>query len=203
MSKSLCVGIAGGSGSGKTTLARRLAACLEEKAVLVALDWYYKDLAHLELESRRRENFDHPGALEWERLVADVETLAKGGTAEVPVYDFAEHCRKLETLRLESKPVVLIEGIHALHDPRLRALLDLGVFVDADADVRLARRLRRDVAERGRSEERVLRRYEGQVRPMHAAFVEPAKGFADLVISGVEIGEEAARVLAAIRGLAR
>lgn len=180
------VGIAGGTGAGKTTLARRLRDAAPAGAVAhLALDDYYRDLSDLPLDARGARDFDRPEALDLEHLVADLEALRAGRAADVPVYDFRTHARVRDRVRrVEPTPLVVVEGILLLADARVRERLDLRVFVDAPADVRLARRLRRDVAERGRTPESVLAQYDASVRPAHEALVAPSRAHAHLVVPG-------------------
>lgn len=177
------IGIAGGSGSGKTTIAH---AVLEDvgpdRAVLVPHDAYYRDLPHLEFEQRAQVNFDHPDSLETELMVEQIKSLVSGSPIELPVYDFSLHLRKPQTVATKPAPVILVEGILVLAEPALRDLMDLKIFIDTDADLRLARRLQRDVAERRRSVASVLDQYMTTVRPMHLQFVEPNKRYADIII---------------------
>lgn len=178
------VGVAGGSGSGKTTVVRGLIRGLggADHVGVIHHDAYYRDAAHLPAEERKRINYDHPDALETELLIEHLEALVSGRGVDVPVYDFANHVRTDRTERVEPRPVVILDGILILWDPRLRALMDVKLFVDADADVRLGRRLQRDMDERGRSPESVLTQYMETVRPMHLEFVEPSKRYADVII---------------------
>lgn len=169
--------VAGGTASGKTTVAAQAAARLG--ALLLHHDRYYHDVAE-----PRGHNYDHPDALDTDRLVADVEALLTGRTAALPVYDFRTHRRQAETEPAPPREIIIVEGILTLAHPRLAALADLRVFVDAPADVRLARRLRRDVAERGREVGGVLDQYLRTVRPMHEAHVEPSRALAALVLNG-------------------
>lgn len=180
----LILGVAGGSGSGKTTVVRRLIRALGGRHDVAVLhhDSYYRDAAHLPPEERAQINYDHPDSLETELLVAHLERLLEGEPVDVPVYDFANHVRTDETERIQSRPVIILDGILILWDRRLRDLMDVKVFVDADADVRLGRRLRRDMEERARSPDSVLRQYMETVRPMHLEFVEPSKRYADVII---------------------
>lgn len=178
------VGIAGGTGSGKTTFAYALAARLGPDTRVIAQDAYYRDLAHLPLEERARQNYDHPDAIEAERLVSDLEALRAGRAVQIPRYDFARHVRAPETVEVRPARYVIVEGLHVLGFPALRRLIDFGIFLDTPAETRLARRLARDVAERGRTRESVLRQYEASVKPMHDAHVQPSVQFADLVFSG-------------------
>jgi uridine kinase len=177
------LGIAGGTGSGKTTVAERLVAGLaQHPVVLIDHDAYYRDRSGLSAAERSRINYDHPEAIETELLVAHLADLRAGCTVEIPQYDFRQHVRRAETRRIEPAPVVIVEGILVLAEASLRAQMDLKVFVDTDADIRLMRRLERDIEQRGRTFAQVRDQYAASVRPMHLAFVEPSKRFADLVI---------------------
>jgi uridine kinase len=177
------LGIAGGTGSGKTTVARRLVAGLAQASVAVIdHDAYYRDRSALPTAERLRINYDHPDAIETDLLVAHLADLRAGRTVEIPQYDFRQHVRRAETSRIAPAPVLLVEGILVLADERLRALMDLKIFVDTDADIRLMRRLERDIEQRGRTFAQVREQYDASVRPMHLAFVEPSKRFADLII---------------------
>lgn len=173
----LFVVIAGGTASGKSTVAAAAAELLD--ALLVSHDRYYLDVAE-----PRGHNYDHPDALDTDRMVSDLRTLARGEVAGLPIYAFATHSRQPEVERVAPKPVVLVEGILTLVDPRVVALADLTVFVDAPDDIRLVRRIRRDVVSRGRDVEGVLRQYLETVRPMHRQFVAPCRNQADLVLDG-------------------
>jgi uridine kinase len=177
------LGIAGGTGSGKTTIAQKLLSAIPPgSAVLIDHDAYYRDRSSLPREERERINYDHPDAIETELLVQHLALLRAGRAVDVPRYDFREHARRPDTRRVEPAPVVVVEGILVLADERLRAHMDLKLFVDTDADIRLMRRLQRDIEERGRSFAQVRAQYDGSVRPMHLAFVEPSKRFADLIV---------------------
>lgn len=181
--KPLVVGIAGGSGSGKSTVAQGILRGLDPiRAVHLTHDRYYRDLSQLPVQERARHNFDHPDALETDLLVDHLDRLRAGERVVPPVYDFGTHCRLPGGEALEPAPVILLEGVLILVDPELRRRLDLRIFVDTDADVRLARRLRRDVNERGRSPGSVLRQYEQTVRPMHLAFAEPSRRHAHVIL---------------------
>ncbi|MDE3154658.1 MAG: uridine kinase [Acidobacteriota bacterium] len=183
--KSLLIGIGGGSGSGKTTIARALVSAVPGRAItLIQHDAYYRDLSHLPRDARGVLNFDHPDAYDTALLIEHLSALRNGRTAEAPVYDFTTHTRLARTRRLEPTEAVVVEGILTLADARLRALFDVKVFVEADPDVRLLRRLARDMAERGRTVESVREQYLATVRPMHLAHVEPSRQWADLVVSG-------------------
>jgi uridine kinase len=177
------IGVGGGTGSGKTTVAERLAAMVGQwELALVKLDSYYCDRAQLPFEERAAINYDHPDAFDWPLLMTHLDALLGGRAAPVPVYDFASHLRTDEVTMVESGPVVVIEGILVLFEPRLRELLDLKVYVDTDPDVRFIRRLQRDVADRGRTPASVIEQYLTTVRPMHLQFVEPSKRYADVIV---------------------
>ena len=177
------LGIAGGSGSGKSTIARSILTALPEGAgLLLEQDHYYRSQSHLPLEERERVNYDHPDALETSLLVGHVRTLLGGDPVKVPVYDFATHTRTADSVEALPRCAVIVEGILVLADPELRELMDIRVFVDTDADLRIVRRLKRDVAKRGRSMESVVSQYLETVRPMHLEFVEPSKRHAHVII---------------------
>lgn len=181
--QTVLIGVAGGSGSGKTTVVRRIVDAIGPGNVVVLHhDSYYRDASHLPMEERARINYDHPNSLETELLIEHLEALRARDAVEVPVYDFAHHVRTTETRAAEPRPVIILDGILILWDQRLRELMDVKVFVDADADVRLGRRLRRDMKERDRSPDSVLNQYMATVRPMHLEFVEPSKRYADVII---------------------
>jgi uridine kinase len=177
------LGIAGGTGSGKTTIAESVIAALPNgAAVLIESDAYYRDRSGLPPDAREHINYDHPDAIETELLEAQLVALRAGRAVDVPQYDYREHARRRETRRVEPAPVIVLEGILVLADERLRAQMDLKIFVDTDADVRLLRRMERDIETRGRTFAQVREQYTDTVRPMHLAFVEPSKRFADLVV---------------------
>ncbi len=182
----LVVGVAGGSGSGKSTVVRELISRMgAERVAVIHHDAYYRDLGSLSLRERRLVNFDHPDSLETELLVEHLDRLLQGERVGVPTYDFATHTRRPGAERILSPaPVVILDGMLVLADARLRERMDLRVFVETDADLRLVRRLRRDTLERGRTVSSVLDQYERTVRPMHQELVEPSKRFADLVVHG-------------------
>lgn len=181
--RTLVVGIAGGTGSGKTTLAEAIVSKLGAEEVLhLSHDSYYKDLSNLSIEERDKQNFDHPDALDTALLVKQLKQLRNGQTVIVPSYNFSSHSRNRQGIETRHAPVIIVEGILLFHEPELRKLLDLKIFVDTESDTRFIRRLKRDVAERGRDMESVLRQYESTVRPMHKQFVEPCKQYADLVL---------------------
>ena len=179
----LIIGVAGGSGSGKTTIARALFEGLPRTRVcLLQHDSYYRDRPDLSLEERSDLNYDHPSALETELLVSHIDALRGGKSVNVPVYDFASHRRCNETVTLEPAPVTIVEGILVLAEEDVRKRLDIKLFVDTAADIRLMRRIRRDLEVRGRTFAQIRKQYHESVRPMHEAFVEPSKAFADVII---------------------
>ena len=181
--KPLIIGIAGGTGSGKTTIAQRLAASLPAEGIAVLEhDSYYRDRTDLTAEERAALNFDHPDALETSLLCEHLEALREGRSVEVPVYDFTTHSRSTTTRHVDATPVVIVEGILVFVDKRLRDLLDIKIFVDTDADIRVFRRVRRDIEQRGRTFASVRDQYYATVRPMHLQFVEPSKRWADIII---------------------
>lgn len=180
--KPLVIGIAGGSGSGKTTISESVLAEVEPDAILIQHDSYYRHSPHLALAERARINYDHPDSLETDLFVKHLTELVSGNVIEIPVYDFGQHLRSDATRRIDPAPVILLEGILVLAEPDLRALMDLKIYVDTEADVRLARRLKRDIEERERSAESVIDQYLTTVRPMHLQFVEPSKRYADLIV---------------------
>ena len=181
--KTLCIGVAGGTGSGKTTVANEIVRRVgRDRIVIVNQDRYYHDLAHLDGHHRSHHNFDHPDAIEEELLEKHLALLKAGESAPLPVYDFARHVRVAATEWADSQPVILVEGILILAIPPIRELLDVKIFVDTDADLRFIRRLRRDMAERGRTVDSVVDQYLATVRPMHLEFVESSKRWADVII---------------------
>lgn len=177
------LGVAGGSGSGKSTVVREVCRALGGgMAAVLHHDSYYRDLAHLPLGERANANFDHPAAIETELMVDHIRLLVEGVPVEVPTYDFSTHTRSSATELVRPTPVVVLDGILVLADARLRDTMDLKVFVDTEAEVRLLRRIRRDVVRRGRTTDAVIAQYEATVRPMHLEFVEPSQRYADLVV---------------------
>ncbi len=179
----MIIGICGGTGSGKTTIARSIVESVgAENVILVEQDSYYRNLADMPLDERHQANFDHPDSIDSEMLVNHLKRLKNNQSIEMPIYDFKTHTRKTESEHLEPKPVVIVEGILIFAELRVLSLMDVRVFVDTPSDVRLIRRLRRDVNERGRSFERTLEQYEKTIRPMHNEFVEPSKRHADIII---------------------
>ena len=181
------IGFSGGSGSGKTTLAAAIHERLgNHRSAVLSLDAYYKDLSHLPLEERAAVNFDHPDALDVQLLTQQIHQLRCGHTVEVPRYDFTTHTRRPETLIFQPTAVVLVEGLLLLALESIQSLLDLKVFVDAPADIRFIRRMLRDIQERGRTVDSCIQQYYATTRPMHFAWVESSKAFADMVVSGEE-----------------
>lgn len=179
----LIIGIAGGTGSGKTTVVRKIAERLPQgEVVILPQDSYYRDSGHLPLEDRLEINFDHPDAIEFELLVQHLKEIRAGKTIDQPIYSYLTCTRADETVPIKPCKIIIVEGILILTNPELRNMLDLKVFVDADADDRLMRVINRDIVERGRSVNRVMERYECTVKPMHLQFIEPTKRFADLII---------------------
>ena len=200
----LILGIAGGSGSGKTTISRSIGEALgPDDVVLIQHDAYYRDQTHLPVEERAKVNYDHPDSMETDLLVTHLRELIDGRSFERPVYDFTVHNRSDDTVTVVPKPVVIVEGILVLYEPGLRELMDLKVFIDTADDLRIVRRLERDMKDRGRSFDSVQRQYLDTVRPMHLQFVEPSKRYADLVIpEGYNVGA-VSTVISMIRDVLR
>lgn len=184
MKKPMIIGVAGGTASGKTTVSKRIFDAVgSDHLAYLEHDAYYRDLSHLPMEQRQAFNFDHPDSLENELLIAHLEQLLAGQPVDIPVYDFATYVRTDQLRRVEARPVILVEGILIFVDKTLREMMDFKIFVDAPADLRFIRRLRRDVLERERSVNHVIEQYLATVRPMHLEFVEPSKRYADVIIS--------------------
>ena len=179
----IIIGIAGGTGSGKTTVVRKIFESLPMgEVVLLPQDSYYKDSSHVPDDQKQNINFDHPDAFDWPLLSQQVAQLRRGESIEQPTYSYLTCSRLPETIHIEPREVIIIEGILALCDPELRAMMDLKVFVDADPDERLIRVIQRDVVERGRTAEAVMERYTRVLKPMHQQFIEPCKRYADLIV---------------------
>ena len=179
----LIIGVGGGSGSGKTTVVNKIVESIgSTDIVLIEHDSYYRDLRHIPLAERQKQNFDHPSSLETELLIRHLEALKSGYQIEIPVYDFVEHTRSNETISASPKKIILVDGILIFSEPKLRNKMDIKIFVDTDDDIRLLRRLKRDINDRGRDFDGVLNQYEKYVRPMHLEFVEPSKRYADIII---------------------
>ncbi len=177
------IGVAGGTGSGKTTVSRRIREAVgDDRLTYIEHDNYYRDNSHLSLEVRAHQNYDHPDSLETSLLIEHLNALRRGESVTMPLYDFSTHSRSKETRQIHPAPVILVEGILIFTEKALRDLMDMRIFVDADADVRFIRRLQRDVNERGRSIESVIEQYCSTVRPMHLEFVEPSKRYADVIV---------------------
>lgn len=183
MARRILIGIAGGSGSGKTLVARTIIRELgSDRVVVIDQDSYYKNLDDIPLRDRDARNFDHPDAFDGELLKRNIRDLLEGLPIEQPIYDYSQHRRLAETRTIGDHVVIVLEGILIYVDPELRGMMDIKLFVDADPDVRFIRRLKRDLVERGRSVDSIIRQYEESVRPMHMQFVEPTKRHADLII---------------------
>lgn len=179
----LIIGIAGGTGSGKTTVVEQIIAELpKEEVCVISQDSYYNDTSHLSYEERIQINFDHPKAIDFNLLEEHLITLKSGKSIQQPVYSFVDHNRTKDTLTTHPKKVVIVEGILILSHPELRALFDIKLYVHADSDERLIRRLKRDMADRGRDLNEVLNRYQDTLKPMHQQFIEPTKEYADIII---------------------
>ena len=192
----IIIGIAGGTGSGKTTVVKRIIESLSKDEVTVLpLDSYYKDSSHIPFEERQNINFDHPDAFDWDLLSQHIAMLREGKAIEQPIYSYITSTRQKETIHIEPREVVIVEGILALSDKKLSSQMDLRIFVDADPDERLIRVIQRDVLERGRTAEDVMERYVRVLKPMHLEFIEPAKRVADLIIPQGGHNEKAIRIL--------
>src|SRR5437879_137226 len=179
----MIIGICGGTGSGKTTVANRILETVSaDEVVFIQQDLYYRDLKDMPLDYRNAANFDHPDAVDNELLINHLKKLNAGESVELPIYDFRTHTRLPATTRVEPKPIVIVEGILIFAEARLLEQMDIKVFVDTPDDIRFIRRLRRDMAERGRTVDSVIEQYMATVRPMHMQFVEPSKRFADVII---------------------
>lgn len=195
----LIVGIAGGTGSGKTTVVRKIREVFpDEDVIIMPQDNYYKDNGDIPLEERQKINFDHPDSVEFSLLIEHLKKLKKGKPVEMPIYSYLTCLRSKETIAVKPTRVVLVEGILVLTDPGLRNMMDIKVFVDADADDRLGRVIMRDIVERGRSVIKVLERYHDTVKPSHLQFIEPSKRYADIIIPGGGENEVGIEVLNSI-----
>ena len=181
--KPIVIGIAGGTGSGKTSIAAKIMKTFKDKSVLlIQQDSYYRDQQHLTFEERLNTNYDHPEAFDNELLMKQISQLQQYESIQVPVYDYVAHTRSEKTVHLAPKDVIVLEGILVLEDEKLRNLMDIKLFVDTDADIRILRRMVRDIKERGRTVESVIDQYLSVVRPMHNQFIEPSKRYADVII---------------------
>ncbi len=179
---SFVIGIAGGTGAGKTTVAELITENVEASVTRIPLDNYYQDLSHLDYEEREEVNYDHPSAFEWELLREHLGELSEGRPVEMPSYDFTVHNRRDDRTTVDPTEVIVLEGIFALYDDKVNEMLDLRLYVETDADVRILRRIKRDVVERDRDLEGVIDQYLGTVKPMHEQFIEPTKKNADIII---------------------
>ena len=183
MKRPIFIGITGGTGSGKSTIAKEIYRQFGDDCIaMIEQDSYYKDQSHLSMEDRVKTNYDHPNAFDNNLLVSHLESLLNGHSIQKPSYDFSIHNRIEDTTKVEPKEIVIVEGILILEDPRIRELLDIKIYVDTDADVRIIRRMVRDINERGRTMESVINQYLNVVKPMHNQFTEPTKKFADIII---------------------
>ncbi len=183
MRKPLLIGITGGTGSGKSTVAKAIYRNFKKESICIIMqDSYYKDQSDMTFEERTKTNYDHPHAFDTPLLIEHLETLVSGEAIDMPIYDFTIHNRKKETVREESKDIIIVEGILILEDERMRNLFDIKIYVDTDADIRILRRLTRDIRDRGRTLESVIDQYLGVVRLMHLQFIEPTKRYADLIV---------------------
>jgi uridine kinase len=203
----LVIGIAGGTGSGKTTVALEIIRAVgDHKVSFIQHDAYYKDLSDLPPTQRAQINFDHPNSLDTELMTRHIRSLVQGEDVDIPVYDFSTDTRTDKTIPVKANPVVIVEGILIFTEQQVRDLCDIKIFVDTDADIRLIRRIQRDVSERGRTVESVINQYKNTVRPMHLEFVEPSKRYADLIIpeggyNKVALEMVIARVQLLLRGI--
>ncbi|MRT17395.1 uridine kinase [Vitellibacter sp. q18] len=195
----LIIGIAGGTGSGKTTVVDQIVEELPaDEVCVISQDSYYHDTSHLSFEDRKKINFDHPKAIDFDLLVSHLKELREGNSFEQPVYSFVEHNRTGETITTFPKKVIIVEGILILAHPDIRDMFDIKIFVHADSDERLIRRLKRDIATRGRDLEEVLNRYQTTLKPMHQQFIEPTKEFADIIIPTNRYNSVAVNVIRSI-----
>ena len=183
MSKPLLIGISGGTGSGKTRFTKELISKFNENHLIyISQDSYYKDLSHLDYNQRCEENFDSPNSIDFSNLFEDLQNLINYNTVHIPIYNFKRHKRMKESNRLEPKPIIILEGIFALYKSKIRELMNLKIFVDTAADIRILRRAKRDINKRERTIESISNQYLKTVRPMHRKFVEPTKSYADIIV---------------------
>ena len=183
MNTPILIGITGGTGSGKSSIADAIYSSFSNECIaMIQQDMYYKDQSHLSMEERIKTNYDHPKAFDNDLLIKHLIDLINGFSIEKPIYDFSAHNRAKETVRIEPRSIIIVEGILVLEDERLRDLLDIKVYVDTDADIRILRRLVRDINERGRTVDSVVNQYLDVVRPMHLQFTEPTKRYADIIV---------------------
>ena len=182
MTKPVIIGIAGGTGSGKSTIANAIQENVQQEITVITQDSYYKSFDNLPLEERHKINYDHPVSLDNELLISHLQTLKNNVPIEMPTYDFETHLRNKKTLTKNPSKIIIVEGILIFENPQLRNLMDIKIFVDTDADIRILRRIERDIQERGRNLHSILKQYRETVRPMHIEFVEPSKKYADVII---------------------
>lgn len=183
MKQLILIGITGGTGSGKSTITREICSKFDKDCIaVIEQDSYYKDQSDIPFEERVKTNYDHPDAFDTELMVAHLKELVKGNSIEKPIYDFEMHNRKKETVKVESKEIIIVEGILVLEERKIRDLLNIKIYVDTDADVRIIRRITRDIKERGRTLDSVINQYLNVVRPMHMQFIEPSKRYADIIV---------------------
>lgn len=198
MNRPILIGITGGTGSGKSTVSRQiLKRNGEENVVIIEQDSYYKDQSHLTFDERVKRNYDHPLAFDNQLLLKHLKTLLNNKPIEKPIYDFEQHTRKNETVTVYPRRIIILEGILILYDEEIRNLCDIKIFVDTDSDVRVIRRIKRDIKERGRSLDSVIEQYMNTVRPAHLQFVEPTKKYADIIIPEGGYNEVAIDIIAA------
>lgn len=183
MKRPILIGITGGTGSGKSTIANEVYESFQNDCIaIIEQDSYYKDQSNLSFDERIKTNYDHPNAFDTQLLVKHLKELLEGNDIYKPIYDFKEHNRKEETIKVESRNIIIVEGIMILQDVELRELLDIKIYVDTDDDVRIIRRILRDIKERGRTIDSVVNQYLNVVKPMHSQFIEPTKKYADIII---------------------
>lgn len=181
--KNTIIGIAGGTGSGKTTVVKKIVSSFpNDRVIMLPQDAYYKDQGNISLDERKLVNYDHPSAFDNELLIEHIKKLSSGISVDLPVYSYITYTRQKDSIHIEPSEIIIVEGILVLEDPMLRELLDIKIFVDAPADVRFIRRLKRDIMERGRSVDSVIDQYMNVVRPMHMQYVEPSKWYADIIV---------------------
>lgn len=184
MKKPIFIGICGGSGSGKTTIVNKIFSAVPEKSIaILEHDSYYKDQSSMSYEQRCRTNYDHPFAFDTDLFVEHIKELKKGKTINKPIYDYGIHNRKQETINVDPKEIIIVEGLLVFYEERIRDLLDIKIYVDTDADIRILRRIIRDINERSRSLESVINQYMDTVRPAHEQFIEPSKKYADIIVT--------------------
>ena len=193
MKETFIIGVGGGTGSGKTTVATRISEILHKDISLIELDSYYKNMNKIPVEER---NYDHPDAFDFDRLIEDLNVLKSGKDVEIPIYDYTTHTRLKETHSVKWKSVIILEGILIFFPPKLRKLMDFKIYVDTPSDIRILRRMRRDISERGRTVESVINQYLNTVRPMHIEFVAPSKKYADIIVPEGGYNEKAIELMA-------